>query len=114
MIIDMEETIKPTFRDLDTELLMGKLKATIFHRDATLAKVEELKQKQKRLIKYVEQQKMIHEQKIASLETYREDRYEEMERKKTVKVNAIVNFDNCIKAYTDELNTRDLTNIAGL
>lgn len=93
---------------------MGKLKATIFHRDATLAKVEELRQKLKYLIKYVERQKMILEQKIASLETYREDRYEEFELRKSAKVKAIVNFDNVIKAYAEELERRGATNMIKL
>lgn len=94
---------------MDTESLMIRLQRNIYHRDQTMLKIDELSQKQGNLNRYIERQKMQLEMKIAGLETFREERSEEYNRRKLTKARAIAAYDDVIKAFTEELNRRGVT-----
>lgn len=104
----MEETVK-TFRDMDTESLIMRLKRNIYHRDQTMLNIDELSQKQGNLNRFVERRKMQLEMQIAGLETFREERSEEYNRRKLTKARAIAAYDDVIKAFTEELNRRGVS-----
>lgn len=104
----MEETVK-TFRDMDTESLIMRLKRNIYHRVMTLNNIDALSQKQGNLVKAIERKKMALEQQIASMETYRDERYEYLNRVKLQKGMAVKGYDDVIRAYRSELISRGLT-----